>query len=167
MAVQDLRASPRAGDRDARAGVGDTGHAASEQLVKDLQAQGYSALALHGCDDQSIVTDGEFVFSCSATSAGGSSGPVDVAVKRDATKPTISGSRTPAANAFGWNAGDVVVSFACADALSGLASCTADQTLGGEEIKNPRRVIPRAVLVSLVLVAILKNSERRAEGALS
>lgn len=91
-----------------------------------------SSLALDGCDDQSIVTDGEFVFSCSATSAGGSSGPVDVAVKRDATEPTISGSRTPEANAFGWNGGDVVVSFACADALSGLASCTADQTLGGE-----------------------------------
>jgi len=91
-----------------------------------------SSLALDGCDDQSIVTDGEFVFSCSATSAGGSSGPVDVSVKRDATKPTISGSGTPEANGYGWNAGDVVVSFACADALSGLASCTADQTLVGE-----------------------------------
>jgi len=96
------------------------------------EPESVNSLALDGCDDQTVVTDGEFVFSCSATSAGGSSGPVDVAVKRDATKPTISGSRTPEANAFGWNAGDVVVSFACADALSGLASCTADQTLGGE-----------------------------------
>jgi hypothetical protein len=91
-----------------------------------------SSLALEGCDDQTVVTDGEFVFSCSATSAGGSSGTVDVAVKRDATKPTIFGSRTPDANVFGWNTGDVVVSFVCADAVSGLASCTADQTLGGE-----------------------------------
>jgi len=91
-----------------------------------------SSLALDGCDDQTVVTDGEFVFSCSATSAGGSSGTVDVAVKRDATKPTISGSRTPDANLFGWNTGDVVVSFVCADAVSGLASCTPDQTLGGE-----------------------------------
>ena len=91
-----------------------------------------SSLVLDGCDDQSVVTDGEFVFSCAVTSAGGSSGPVEVAVKRDATKPTISGSRTPEANAFGWNAGDVVVSFACGDALSGLASCTANQTLGAE-----------------------------------
>jgi hypothetical protein len=55
-----------------------------------------------------------------------------VAVKRDATKPTISASRTPEANAFGWNAGDVVVSFACGDALSGLAACSGDQTLGAE-----------------------------------
>jgi hypothetical protein len=91
-----------------------------------------SSLALEGCDDQTVVTDGEFVFSCWATSAGGSSETVDVAVKRDATKPTISGSRTPDANMFGWNTGDVVVSFVCADAVSGLASCTADQTLGGE-----------------------------------
>ena len=91
-----------------------------------------SSLVLDGCDDQSVVTDGEFVFSCAVTSAGGSTGPVEVAVKRDATKPTISGSRTPEANAFGWNAGDVVVSFACGDALSGLASCTANQTLGAE-----------------------------------
>ena len=91
-----------------------------------------SSVLLDGCDDQSVVTDGEFVFSCAATSAGGSSGPVEVAVKRDATKPTISGSRTPEANAFGWNAGDVVVSFGCADALSGLAACSTDQTLGAE-----------------------------------
>ena len=97
-----------------------------------VEPESPGSLVLDGCDDQSVVTDGEFVFSCSTTSAGGSSGPVDVAVKRDATKPTISGSRTPEANTFGWNAGDVVVSFACADALSGLASCTADQTLGGE-----------------------------------
>ena len=91
-----------------------------------------NSLVLEGCDDQSIVTDGEFVFSCSANSPGGHSGPVDVLVKRDATKPTISGSRLPEANAFGWNNGDVVVSFSCADALSGLADCTADQTVDGE-----------------------------------
>jgi hypothetical protein len=91
-----------------------------------------NSLVLEGCDDQSIVTDGEFVFSCSANSPGGASGPVDVLVKRDSTKPTISGSRLPEANAFGWNNGDVLVSFSCADALSGLADCTADQTVGSE-----------------------------------
>jgi hypothetical protein len=91
-----------------------------------------NSLVLEGCDDQSIVTDGEYVFSCSASSAGGSSGPAHVAVKRDATKPTISASRQTDANAFGWNNGDVVVSFSCADSLSGLADCTADQTASGE-----------------------------------
>jgi hypothetical protein len=102
-------------------------------LVWDVgEPESPSSLALEGCDDQTVVTDGEFVFSCWATSAGGSLETVDVAVRRDATKPTISGSRTPDANVFGWNTGDVVVSFVCADAVSGLASCTADQTLGGE-----------------------------------
>ena len=102
-------------------------------LAWDLgEPESPGSLVLDGCLDQSVVTDGEFVFSCSATSAGGASGPVEVPVKRDATKPTISVSRAPEANAFGWNAGDVVVSFACADALSGLASCTADQTLSAE-----------------------------------
>ena len=91
-----------------------------------------SSLVLDGCDDRSVVTDGEFVVSCAATSAGGSSGPVEVVVKRDATKPTITAARTPGANAFGWNAGAVVVSFVCADALSGIASCAADHTVGTE-----------------------------------
>jgi hypothetical protein len=53
----------------------------------------------------------------------------------DNLPPTISGSRTPAANSFGWNNGDVTVSFTCADAQSGLAStdgCTAPVTLSNE-----------------------------------
>lgn len=39
----------------------------------------------------------------------------------DKTPPNIAPSRTPAANANGWNNTNVTVSFACADALSGLA----------------------------------------------
>jgi hypothetical protein len=39
----------------------------------------------------------------------------------DKTPPSIAPSRTPAANANGWNNTNVTVSFACADALSGLA----------------------------------------------
>jgi hypothetical protein len=46
-----------------------------------------------------------------------------VIVKIDGTPPTISASQSPAANLNGWNNGDVGVSFACADALSGIASC--------------------------------------------
>jgi hypothetical protein len=53
-------------------------------------------------------------------------------VNLDKTAPTIGGSRAPAANSNGWNNGPVTVSFACSDALSGVASCTAPQTLGGE-----------------------------------
>jgi hypothetical protein len=39
----------------------------------------------------------------------------------DKTPPNIAPSRTPAANSNGWNNTNVTVSFACADALSGLA----------------------------------------------
>lgn len=51
------------------------------------------------------------------------------AVNVDATKPTIAASQSPAPNANGWNNTNVVVHFACADAMSGIASCTPDQTL--------------------------------------
>jgi hypothetical protein len=92
-----------------------------------------NSLQLTGCVDQSITADQtEITYSCSATSAGGSSGPVDVSIKRDATAPTISGSRSPAANAYGWNNTDVMVSFTCDDNLSGVASCGPDQTLSNE-----------------------------------
>ncbi len=54
-----------------------------ESLVKTL------------CVDQSITTDqGATTYSCSATSVGGSTGPVTVTIKRDAT-PTISCSAAP------------------------------------------------------------------------
>jgi hypothetical protein len=90
-----------------------------------------NSLQKTGCDDQSIVADqAATTYSCSATSAGGSSGPVSVTIKRDATKPTITGSATPAANANGWRNQDVTVHFTCGDNLSGVASCTPDSTLG-------------------------------------
>ena len=92
-----------------------------------------NSLVKTGCEDQNITADqAETEYSCSATSAGGSAGPVTVQIKRDATAPTISGSRSPAANANGWNNTDVTVSFTCSDPLSGVASCTPDQTLTSE-----------------------------------
>jgi hypothetical protein len=51
-------------------------------------------------------------------------------VSIDMTAPTISAGRSPDANANGWNNSDVTVSFACGDALSGVATCPATQTLG-------------------------------------
>ena len=50
----------------------------------------------------------------------------------DKTAPSISASRSVAPNAAGWNNSAVTVSFACDDALSGVASCSADQTLSSE-----------------------------------
>jgi hypothetical protein len=43
-----------------------------------------------GCEDQSITSDqDETTYSCSATSDGGSAGPVEVTIKRDATPPAV------------------------------------------------------------------------------
>jgi len=42
-------------------------------------------------------------------------------IRIDKTPPSITGARNPGANANGWNNTDVSVSFACTDALSGLA----------------------------------------------
>ena len=52
-------------------------------------------------------------------------------VNIDKTKPTITGSRTPAANVYGWNKEDVTVQFVCGDGLSGIDTCTLDTTLSG------------------------------------
>jgi hypothetical protein len=90
-----------------------------------------NSLQKTGCDDQTIVADqAATTYSCSATGAGGSSGPVSVTIKRDATKPTMTGSATQAANANGWRNQDVTVHFTCGDNLSGVVSCTPDSTLG-------------------------------------
>jgi len=53
--------------------------------------------------------------------AGNIETPKTLTIQLDKTRPTISGSRTPAANANGWNNTNVTASFACSDSLSGLA----------------------------------------------
>src|SRR5829696_2263774 len=59
------------------------------------------------------------------TAAASNFGPIKI----DKTNPTINGSRTPAANSFGWNNGNVAVSFNCADSLSQIATCLGNTTL--------------------------------------
>jgi hypothetical protein len=55
-----------------------------------------------------------------------------ITLKVDDVKPTITGSRLPAANAFGWNNTPVDASFVCTDAESGIAGCVGDTTVSGE-----------------------------------
>jgi len=50
----------------------------------------------------------------------------------DKTPPAIVGSRSPDANANGWNNTDVTVSFTCSDGLSGIDSCSGPTVLSGE-----------------------------------
>ena len=69
-------------------------------------------------------------FSCTATSAGGTSSKTTSTLKRDATPPPISAAATTAPNANGWYSGDVTIRLTCSDATSGLAgACPADQVL--------------------------------------
>ncbi len=56
----------------------------------------------------------------------------------DKTAPTISGLRSPAANSYGWNRTDVAVSFTCADGLSGVETCSADQVVTAEGADQSR-----------------------------
>jgi hypothetical protein len=63
-----------------------------------------------------------------ATDRVGNTGSGSVTVKLDKTAPTISATRSPAANANGWNATDVTASLTCSDALSGIKSCTGGGT---------------------------------------
>ena len=50
----------------------------------------------------------------------------------DLTAPSITASRAPLANAEGWNNTAVTVSFLCTDALSGIGSCPASQSLNSD-----------------------------------
>ncbi|HSD17582.1 MAG TPA: putative Ig domain-containing protein [Thermomonas sp.] len=68
-------------------------------------------------------------FSCSATSAGGTSSVTTETLKRDATPPTITATATTAASANGWYSGNVTIHFTCSDATSGVVSCPVDQVL--------------------------------------
>jgi hypothetical protein len=84
--------------------------------------------------DGTLASEGadQSVPGTAADNAGNSQSATVAGIDIDLTNPTITGSRTPAANSAGWNNTDVTVSFSCADALSGVASCPADQTVSSE-----------------------------------
>ncbi len=96
------------------------------------------------CDDQATLSG---VASCTApqtvtaegkdqsvtgtaTDNAGNFATDPATVSLDKTKPTITGSRSPAANALGWNNTGVTVHFDGKDSLSGIDSVTPDKTLG-------------------------------------
>ena len=71
--------------------------------------------------------------SGTATDRAGNSASTTVSgINIDKTDPTISGSRTPGANAHGWNNSDVTVSFTANDALAGIDTVTPDTTLSSD-----------------------------------
>ena len=83
-----------------------------------------------------VETSGTDVSGTCTDKAGNTSAIAKVTVKIDKTKPAITGGRTPAANANGWNNTDVTVNFTCAETgavQSGLdTNSVAGQTLTAE-----------------------------------
>ncbi len=64
--------------------------------------------------------------------SGNSSTVISQTFETDTTPPTISASIVPPPNASGWNNTNVAVTFVCADALSGVATCPLSQTVTTE-----------------------------------
>ena len=72
------------------------------------------------------------VIAGTATDKAGNTATASVTLNIDKTAPTILGSVTPAPNEFGWVNQNATVSFACTDALSGVATCSAPVTVSAE-----------------------------------
>jgi hypothetical protein len=90
--------------------------------VDNGTAQAYTGPFAEGLEGVHTVTFWSTDDAGNVENAAGAGNSVTIRV--DTTKPTISGSRQPAANAAGWNNEPVTVSFACADSGSGIATCT-------------------------------------------
>jgi hypothetical protein len=111
-----------------------TGDVALEWVV--TEAESTSTLVRTGCVDQAITSDQvATTYTCSATSAGGSTGPVTVTVQRDGTAPWIVGSAiaTGTEGLDGWYVSAVGVDFTAEDATSGLEQPTVRVSSGAEE----------------------------------
>lgn len=88
---------------------------------------------LANCTTTSVSSgEGAQTLNASCSDLAGNAGSASYDLKVDTTAPSISAAATSAPNANGWYKGDVTVHFSCADNLSGVASCPANQTLSGE-----------------------------------
>ena len=80
---------------------------------------------------QTVTTEGHNLpVTGTAVDNAGNTATDPATVSIDKTKPTITSARDRAANANGWYKADVIVSFTCADALSGVATCSTPATIG-------------------------------------
>ena len=72
------------------------------------------------------------VVSGTATDLAGNTATTSVTVNLDMTPPTITGTIDPPPDASGYNSSAVTVTFNCADALSGVASCSPPVSVTSE-----------------------------------
>ncbi len=89
-----------------------------------------TTLLQNGCIDATISADQQAQeYTCSASSAGGSAGPVTVSIKKDGNEPIVSyvSSEGTLGN-NGWYTSDVTATFTATDATSGLAPFTPPAT---------------------------------------
>ncbi|MES2875987.1 MAG: hypothetical protein V4678_00795, partial [Patescibacteria group bacterium] len=66
------------------------------------------------------------------TDRAGNTASVIATVNIDSALPAISASVTPSANTFGWHNSDATLNFECADALSGIDTCTGSAVISNE-----------------------------------
>jgi len=86
-----------------------------------------------GCDPTTLTAEtGGTSITCTAANGAGLTRSVTVTVKIDLTPPTAMASATPSPNGAGWNNTNVTVTFAGADALSGIATCSAPVVISTE-----------------------------------
>src|SRR5213078_1404041 len=105
-------------------------------IDKTAPTIGHSFTPLSYTDGAWTNQDVTVTFACADSGSGVASctAPVTTAtdtamVSIDKTNPTITAQADRAANGAGWYKGDVTVSYTCADALSGVATCPAAKTL--------------------------------------
>ncbi|MGI0018882.1 MAG: hypothetical protein ACREAY_00260, partial [Nitrososphaera sp.] len=75
---------------------------------------------------------GQSVTGTGVDNAGNSASTMVSGIDVDLTLPGIMAAASPAANANGWNNGDVIVTSLCTDSLSGIKTCTSPITLTSE-----------------------------------
>jgi hypothetical protein len=94
---------------------------------------GVSTELSSGCDPVTLSAEtAGTVVTCTGVNNAGLARSVSVTVKIDMTLPTAAAVATPAPNGAGWNNTNVTVTFTGADALSGIAFCTAPVVLSTE-----------------------------------
>jgi hypothetical protein len=114
--------------------IGPTASGVSELVFSASGAQPIGETHIPGASsDIAITSEGITTLTFRASDkAGNVEAARSITVRIDRTAPTIAGTATPAPNSAGWNNTTVTVTFSCADAPSGIASCAAPILLGGE-----------------------------------